>query len=211
MTNKKFSNAIIYSVFVLLVSFFPGCDNEESPSQNLPSGCQSPQGNFAIAVLQSDIACGPTNAYADTSQALGQPNAFASGPGKLEIHGFLSLGINGSVTLFMGSCIQDLPGPDLRVYQTISREAVEVQVSQSVNGPFVSLGTKDCNDPPPFFHGFCEFDLSGSGLSNARIVKVIDRETLTFPGTECDSAGPSPGADIDAVGVVSPVLGTRQD
>lgn len=120
----------------------------------------------------------------------------------MQFHGFVSLGVNGSVVLFMGSCIQDLPGADLTVYQSVSREAVEVQVSQSVDGPFVSLGMKDCVDPPPLFSGFCEFDLAGSGLNNVRIVKVIDREVFSFPDAACDNAGPSPGADIDAVQVV---------
>ena len=157
-----------------------------------------------MKVLQSQLSCLPTNAFTNTDAILGPPDAASTGPGKTEYRGFLSLGINGSIVVFMGSCIQDQAGPDIRVYQSVSREAVEVQVASSVDGPFTSLGVQDCVDNPPFFHGFCDFDLSGSDRTDIRIVKVIDREVLTFPGAACDNAGVSPGADIDAIEVLHP-------
>lgn len=191
---------------ILLISCFSyltlaGCGDDNQNSPVLPSGCSS-TGPYAIKVLQANLACLPTNGFTNADNALGAPDAGTTGPGHLEFHGFVSLGVNGSVTLFMGSCIQDQAGSDLRVYQSVSREAVEVQVSQTADGPFVSLGMKDCVDSFPFFSGFCEFDLAGSGMNNVRVVRIFDREVFTFPGAACDNTGPSPGADIDAVEVV---------
>lgn len=161
---------------------------------------------YALQVLRSDLACLPTNAFTNTDEVIGPPNAASTGPGKTQYTGFLSLGIGGSIVVFMGSCIQDDAGPDLRVFQSVSREAVEVQVASSMDGPFVSLGIQDCVDNPPFFHGYCDFDLAGSGLTNIRFVRAIDREVITFPGAACDNAGLSPGADLDAIQVLHATL-----
>jgi hypothetical protein len=86
----------------------------------------------------------------------------------------------------------------------VANEAVEVQVAQSENGPYISLGMKNCGDAGPNFSNSCDFDLAGSGLNNIRFVKVFDREVFTFPGVACDNAGSSPGADLDAVEVLHP-------
>lgn len=179
---------------ILLLIVNPACDEETAPTQNLPGGCQA-QGLHALAVLDSDIACGPTNAFQDLSEVLGPPDGRSTGDGKLELDGFVSLGVEGSLTLYMGSCIQDLPGPDLRAYQTVAAEAVEMFVSADEDGPFMSLGTSPCDS-------FCDFDLAGSGLNNIRIVRVVDRARTQFAGAECDNVGPSPGADLDAVEVL---------
>jgi hypothetical protein len=189
----------ILAVLLLLLS--SRCGDDENPSPTLPTGC-SQQGTNAIAVLNTALACQPTNAFADATEAIGPPNASQPGSGKNDFQGFVSLGINGGVTLYLGSCIQDLPGADLRVYQAVSSEAVEVQVSQSQDGPFVSLGMKDCGDRGATFSNFCDFDLAGSGLNNVRVIRVFDREVFTFPGVACDNAGSSPGADLDAVEVL---------
>lgn len=186
------------------LAFVTSCKNSDNTSPVLPSGCSN-SGVYAISVVRSDLTCLPTNAFTNADEVLGPPNAGTTGDGKTQYRGFLSLGIDGSVVVYMGSCIQDLAGPDIRVFQSVSREAVEVQVAQDVDGPFVSLGFKDCVDSPPFFTGFCDFDLAGSGLSGIRVVKIIDREVTTFPGAACDNAGLSPGADIDAIQVLNPV------
>jgi hypothetical protein len=196
-----FPKRLLFALFITLFIAACGDDNSE-PS--LPSGCTGSTGVYADEVVNTNLGCIPTNAFANADELLGAPNASATGPGKTQYQGFVSLGVNGSVTVFMGSCIEDLPGADIRVYQSVSREGIEVQVSQNKDGPFVSLGFEDCNDPPPFFQGFCEFDLAGSGLNRVRFVRVIDRETITFPGAECDNTGMSPGADIDAIQVVHP-------
>jgi hypothetical protein len=191
-------------VFLLLMTLLIASCGDDENEPSLPSGCSGSSGVYASEVVATNLGCIPTNGFTNADELLGAPNASITGPGKTEYQGFVSLGVNGNVTVFMGSCIQDLPGADIRVYQSVSREAVEVQVSQSKDGPFVSLGFEDCNDPPPFFQGFCEFDLAGSGLNSARFVRVIDRETITFPGAECDNTGMSPGADVDAIQVVHP-------
>jgi hypothetical protein len=178
-------------------------DDESNPNQDLPQAC-SARGVYAIGVLQTNYTCLPTNAFMNADDALDAPDAASTGTGRLQYTGFTSLGVDGSITLYMGSCIQDLPGDDLRVFQSVSREALEVQVSQSQEGPFISLGVKECIDPFPFFVGSCSFDLAGSGLNNVRVVKIIDREKLFFPGAACDNAGPHPGADIDAIEVLHP-------
>jgi hypothetical protein len=195
---------ILLALFIFIFSFFViRCGNDSTSTPTLPSGCSS-QGVYAIAVLDASLACLPTNAFTDVNNALGPPDAGVTGPGKNEFKGFVSLGINGGITLYMGSCIQDLPGPDIRVYQTVSTEAVEVQVAQSQNGPYISLGMKDCGTSQTVFSNSCDFDLAGSGLSNIRYLKVFDREVFTFPGVACDNAGSSPGADLDAVEVLHP-------
>jgi len=200
MRYRALSFLLAISASALIMS----CNDDNSTTPTLPAGCQS-QGVFAIGVVQTDFHCLPTNAYVDPTQALGPNNARKDGDGKLEFRGFTSLGIDGSMTLYMGSCIQDLPGDDLRVFQSVSTEGLEVLVSQNMDGPFVSLGIKECTDGPPIFTGSCGFDLAGSGLNNVRVVKIIDREAVFFQGAQCDNAGPSPGADIDAVEVIHPV------
>ena len=181
--------------FVLLLAFLLSyCDEDDDPTETLPTGCQT-QGVHAIAVLESNIACTATNAFRDGTEALGPPDGRSTGDGKLEFDGFVSLGVDGAITLYMGSCIQDLAGPDLRTFQTVASEAVEVLVSQDQNGPFTSLGTQPCDQS-------CDFDLAGSGLSNIRVVRVVDKARTQFFAAECDNVGPSPGADLDAVQVL---------
>lgn len=189
---------------MFITLFVAACGNDESTELMLPSGCSGSTGAYASEVLNTNIGCIPTNAFIDAEQLLGAPNASLTGTGKTQYQGFVSLGVNGNVTVFMGSCIEDLAGADVRVFQSVSREALEVQVAQSMDGPFVSLGFQDCDDPAPFFQGFCDFDLAGSGLNRIRVVRVIDRESITFPGAECDNVGMSPGADIDAIQVLHP-------
>jgi hypothetical protein len=189
---RRFFRALRFLVLISIVLLLTNCD-EESPTQALPQACQA-QGVHAIAVLEKQLTCIPTNAFQDGEEVLGPPD-FSQGEGKLELDGILSLGLEGTITLYMGSCIQDLPGADIRVYQSVSTEAVGVFVSQNENGPFVSIGESICN-------GFCDFDLAGSGLSNVRIVMIQDRERTQFTDATCDNAGPSPGADIDAVEVL---------
>jgi hypothetical protein len=183
--------------FLLLVAgtlLLSSCDEDANPTQNLPTGCQA-QGVHAFAVLESQLACGPTNAFKNLDDVLGPPDGRSTGDGKLELDGFVSLGVEGALTVFMGSCIQDLAGADLRVYQTVASEAVEIRVSPNQDGPFTSLGTLPCDQ-------FCDFDLAGSGLNNIRVVQIVDRARTQFPGAECDNVGPSPGADVDAVEVL---------
>jgi hypothetical protein len=188
----------VLSVFAICLSLSTaGCNDEPLPIESPPpQGCQS-RGVYAVEVVETDLRCLATNAYTDANEALGPPDAGKSGEGKLEFFGMLSLGVDGSVVLYMGSCIQNLAGTDLRVFQEVSQEAIEVLVSTNPEGPFYSLGIQNCRR-------FCDFDIEGSNFLNARYVKIIDRESITFPGAACDNTGPSPGADIDAVEVLHP-------
>jgi hypothetical protein len=197
MYNQRLKMRIIFRtlrclVILSMALLLAYCD-EESPTQSLPQACEA-QGVHAIAVLDKNLTCIPTNAFQDGEEVLGPPD-FSAGDGKLELDGILSLGLEGTITLYMGSCIQDLAGPDIRVYQAVSTEAVAVSVSQNEDGPFVNIGESICN-------GSCDFDLAGSGLSNIRVVRIQDRERIQFTDATCDNAGPSPGADIDAVEVL---------
>ena len=184
------------ALFILILVLGLGvmnCGDDNNPTTPpIPAGCTS-QGVYALSVISSNITCKPTNAFTDTSQILGAPNFQQTGPGKTQYTGFVSLGIQGSVDVAMGSCIADQPGPDLRVFQAVADEPVQVLVSANQNGPFVSLGIQSCNNQ-------CDFDLAGSGLSNIRFVRVQDGET----NFACDQVGLSPGADIDAVQVLHP-------
>jgi hypothetical protein len=181
-------------LLIALTFLSSSCDEDANPTQSLPTGCQA-QGVHALAVLESQLTCGPTNAFKNLDEVLGPPDGRSTGDGKLELDGFVSLGVEGSVTLFMGSCIQDLTGADIRVYQTVASEAVEVLISANPDGPFTSLGTLPCDVS-------CDFDMAGSGLNNIRVVQVVDRARTQFLGAECDNVGPSPGADLDAVEVL---------
>jgi hypothetical protein len=196
---------ILIFAIAVAVLLLTACDDDEMTTAPLPGGCSSAAGAYATEVVATNFTCVATNAFMDASRAIGSPDARATGSGKTQLEGVVSPGINGSITLFMGSCVQDLPGGDLRVYQVVSREAVEVQVSRNADGPYISLGVLPCNDPPPYFNGFCEFDLANSGLTEIRYVRIIDRETIVFPQAACDNTGVSPGADIDAVQNLHPV------
>jgi hypothetical protein len=185
---------IVLFLSVLVVCFsIMNCNDDEVSTPALPTGCASPQGVYAIQVIENGIRCLPTNAFTDANEVLGAPDFHITGPGRTQFEGFASLGILGNVEVFMGSCIQDQPGADLRVYQSVSEESVEVLVSQNAGGPFVSLGQQPCRDQ-------CDFDLAGSGLNNVRVVRVQDTVTDFL----CDQDGLSPGADIDAVQVLHP-------
>jgi hypothetical protein len=189
--RNRYSTLAVILLSLMLVH----CDEDSTTGPELPSGCQA-QGVYAIAVVDSALTCLPTNAFTDTEEILSAPNFDRTGDGKLEFDGFVSLGVAGSLTVYMGSCIQDQAGADLRVFQAVAGEAIEVQVSANETGPFVSLGIQSCTQS-------CDFDLDGSGVNNVRVVKVVD-QSRTQADVQCDNVGPSPGADVDAVEVLHP-------
>jgi hypothetical protein len=137
-------------------------------------------------------------AFLEPEEVLGAPNA--RGTSEQSYAGFMSLGQDGYVTVDMGVCLTDGPGADVRVFQYIQSEPVEVQVSGNPSGPWTPLGTKPCGDGGlPDRSNHCDFDLQQSGLHTARYVRVLDAED--FP---CELAGTrTEGADIDAVQVLN--------
>ncbi|OGL48321.1 MAG: hypothetical protein A2161_12640 [Candidatus Schekmanbacteria bacterium RBG_13_48_7] len=148
--------------------------------------CQPAGGNgYAQSVVLSDIDdCDGMNRFMNPNEALGTPNA--TGTTTSNFRGFVSLGLGGSITLDMKVCIRNGAGYDIRVYQYVSNEPVEVYVSSCRDGTYYSLGTEPCNHPA------CGFDISGIPLNEVRYIKIVDRSP-TVPCYE------HIGADIDAV------------
>jgi hypothetical protein len=157
---------------------------------------------YARAVVDSFVTpcTSRTNraAFLDPGQVLGAPDA--RGQTEQSYDGFMSLGQDGHVTVDVGVCVIDGTGPDLRVFQYIESEPVEVHVAAGPAGPWIPLGTQPCGSGGlPVRSNHCDFDLAGSGLRSARYVRVLDGED--FP---CERAGTrTEGADIDAVQVLN--------
>jgi hypothetical protein len=172
--------------------------SEPTPSPSptaTPDPCATAPSRYGKAVSEYWIpACSlAQDIYNDPKEALGAPDAAGRGPDQYS--GFVSLGFGGHVTLDLGGCISDAPGPDLRVFQAVSGEQVSVYVSLSPEGPFTLVeALKACGDP---YHGIqhsCEFDLASGGVTRARYVRVEDGELFPCPGGTV-----SEGADLDAV------------
>ncbi len=172
--------------------------SEPSPSPSptaTPDPCAAAPSRYGVAVSDYWIpACSlAQDIYNDPKEALGAPNAAGHGPDHYS--GFVSLGFGGHVTVDLGGCISDAPGPDLRVFQTVGNEPVSVYVSLFPEGPFTLVeALKECGDP---YHGIqhsCEFDLASGGVTKARYVRVEDGELFPCPGGTVTE-----GADLDAV------------
>jgi len=142
------------------------------------------------------------NGYNDPSQVLGSPDA-----ARLEVRehfrGIMSLGQGGYVTVDLGDTAIDGPGPDLRVYQAVGTEPVTLYAATGAQGPFVLVGLRvDCGERTPGFENLvrhCDFELRGTGLAEARYLKVEDGEI--YP---CLAGGTNTeGADIDAIEILN--------
>lgn len=125
-------------------------------------------------------------AFNDPTQALGAPNATDS-----PYANFYSLDFGGELLLEMGATVVDWPGDDLRVYEYVSSEFLEVLVAPTATGPWVSLGVSFCPE-------YCDFDLATAGVGYTRYVMVRDVYSINGP---CHSTS---GADIDAVVALQP-------
>jgi hypothetical protein len=118
----------------------------------------------------------PNNNYSDeglTSAVIGEPD---------DIN--YSIGRNGWCVLDMQYPIADVTGADFTVYEgDTSPEGYYCYAGSTIDGPWVLLGTGN---------GTTQFDLSGSGLTEARFIRILD-----------DGDGPSvaanAGFDLDAV------------
>jgi hypothetical protein len=143
------------------------------------------------AIIDSYIGCTDwDNLFTNPTEALGPPNAWRVDQSIRLLGGIVSLGLKGYIVVDMGVCIFNGEGPDLRVYQFVAHEPLQVFVSPTADGPWADLGVVWCWDP------YCEFDLEGCIYEAVRYVKIVDQD----PVGEC--VGPSrltPGADIDAV------------
>jgi hypothetical protein len=142
------------------------------------------------------------NGYNDPGQVVGSPDAIRLGE-KDAYRGIMSLGQGGYVTVDLGDSAVDGPGADLRVYQVTGTEPVTLYAATSAQGPFVLVGLRvDCGERTSGFANLerhCDFDLRGTGLAEARYLKVEDGEI--YP---CLAGGTiTEGADIDAIEILN--------
>ena len=115
-----------------------------------------------------------TGNYTHPFDALGEPD------GK-----WYSLGNGGEIVLDMyGAEIYDVPGIDFIVYEgSGTNEGYKVYLSEDKYGPwtFISSGT-----------GTDSFDISGTGITHARYIRIVDDNDNSSSGTYA-------GFDLDAV------------
>jgi hypothetical protein len=180
----------------------PSTSPSSSPSASpTPVTCAGTPSTYARTVSEWWIPrCSlDYNIYNDPQLALGPPDAAGFGPESYT--GFVSLGFGGRVTLDLGGCLRDRPGNDLRVFQAVSSEPVNVYVSASPDGPFTLLeGRKRCGERINAVQGYCDFDFADGRVTEARYVRVEDGEIFPCPG-----GTRTEGADLDAVGVLGGV------
>lgn len=164
-----------------------------------PTPCPPASSAYATAVVASWIpACSRAqNIYNDPQRALGPADAAGSGPNNYT--GFVSLGFGGHVTVDLGGCVADRVGNDIRVYQAVSGEPLSVYAATSPDGPFTLLSPlfQGCGAqwvPGQRQRGYCDFDFTPAGVSQARYIRVEDAELFPCPGDTV-----SEGADLDAV------------
>lgn len=137
------------------------------------------------------------NGYNDPNQLVGPPDAVNLGGGRDNYRGLVSLGQGGWITVDMGATVVNGAGADVRIFQATSQEEVTVYGSTSPTGPFTLIGLREhCGRRGlGTFSNFCEFDLAGTGLSEARYLRVEDGEI--YPCLRGETL--TEGADIDAV------------
>jgi hypothetical protein len=143
------------------------------------------------------------NGYNDAAQVLGSPDAARQEDNRDNFRGIMSLGQGGYVTVDLVDMAIDGPGADLRVYQAVGTEPVTLYAATGAQGPFVLVGLRmDCGERTPGFENLvrhCDFDLRGTGVAEARYLKVEDGEI--YP---CLAGGTvTEGADIDAIEILN--------
>ena len=133
----------------------------------------------------------------DPSAALGPPNAHGYMDQQDPGYGFISIDIGGILGVEMGRAVLDGPGPDVRVYEYVSTEPVELFAAESEMGPWKSLGMEWCGE-------YCEYDLGRAGMTYARYFRLKD---MWPPSASCYE---SAGADIDSVEAIHLVSSASQ-
>jgi hypothetical protein len=95
-----------------------------------------------------------------------------------------SIGKNGWVVVDMQKPVKDMPGNDIKVYEgDLSAEGFSIFAGQGMDGPWIFMGNGE---------GSTEFELSVTGLSEARYFKIVD------DGDGPQNAGDA-GFDLDAI------------
>ncbi len=129
--------------------------------------------------------------YTDYTKALGPPDATGdSSVANPSYGGIVSLHPGGTLGVEMGNVVGDGGGADLRVYEYVSSEPLEVFVGATELGPWVSLGIQWCD-------AFCDFDLADAGLNYGLFIKIKDRWSKA---ASCHSTS---GSDIDSLVVLN--------
>jgi hypothetical protein len=164
---------------------------------------------YARRVVSTDIPFCPLSPsqYRDTEEALGPPDAVEIRPGVYL--GFVSLADGGSVAVDMESCATDGPGMDVRVFQAVGAEPINLYAGGTATGPWIPVGeNRVCDTRFPGGGGvirYCDFDLAAAEVQQARFFKIQDAER-----TPCSAAGTdSEGADLDAVQILNLVTAGR--
>jgi PKD repeat protein len=138
-------------------------------------------GQFVYKFIASSI---PGNNFADE----GNTPAVLSSPDEINY----SLGKSGYCMIDMQYPVPDGPGPDLIVYEgDATAEGYTFYVGSTIDGPWISLGTGS---------GTTEFDIAGSGLSDAQYIKLLDDGDGTANAANA-------GFDLDAIEALDPVSG----
>lgn len=175
-------------------------DSDSATFRLPPLACGSSRDPWAKTVTEFWVptTCLGQNIYNDPREALGPPDAGGFGPDGY--FGFVSLGNSGYVSVDMEGCTVDGTGPDVRVFQSVSSEAVTLLASSTATGPWVLVEyRKVCATRlPGTFSRYCDFDLAQAGIAETRYLKVEDGELYPCPGDTV-----SEGADIDAVQILN--------
>ncbi len=175
----------------------------ETTGPEVAAPCPAGGGRYATRLLgwfTPDCSL-DLNRYVNPLEVLGPPDAQVRGGG--DFSGFVSLGRGGWVAVEMGACAVDEPGPDVRVYQTVSGEAVTLLAAREPGGRFVTVESwKYCGQKSPgLVSNHCDFDLALAGLPEARYFKIQDGEITPCRRATTDTEG----ADIDAIEVLHPL------
>ncbi len=97
---------------------------------------------------------------------------------------YYSLGKNGWIIVDMQDTLRDIPGDDFKVYEgDDTPEGFSCFAGQTIDGPWISVGNGT---------GTFSFDLSGTGLTSARFIKLKD-DNDGLPNTN------HAGFDLDAI------------
>ncbi|MCK4569299.1 MAG: T9SS type A sorting domain-containing protein [Bacteroidales bacterium] len=136
---------------------------------------------YAWRMISSQIPDNNTEDEGNTLAMIGPPDGIS-----------YSIGKDGWIVVDMQKDIVDLPGNEIKVYEGgLSPEGFSCYASETMDGPWLFLGEGT---------GTSEFELAGTGLSQARYFKIVDDGTGMQ--NEADA-----GFDLDAVSDLEHIIG----
>jgi len=182
-----------------------------SLAQSFTVDTGKPLGNdFADAVVWCGVTCPDAVIYRDCTEAIGPPDYWSEdNPDNFDgrtYHGFVSLGIRGSLIVDMGEGTEIVDGPDadFKVWQAVATEQFQIYVAEHAGGPYVDLGISgsgwyESSFPLPWLE-FLSYpvtwgqdapcyttsydrggeiavcDVAASGLEKIRFVRIVDQQ-----------------------------------